>query len=346
MSRTYYETLSAYSDRPIVTVTFLDGENAGKKQIFCEGQQIYPRIEKQADAKMGREAPGDFGTGILRMSAGNAFAERLGQPPVCVICGAGHVGIPVIRLARLTGFEVVVIEDRPSFADKARAAGATKVLCDSFERALAQIEGGRQVYFVVMTRGHRYDEDCLSIILKKPHAYVGMMASRGRGARMKQNLIEKGFSEETVSNIHTPIGLSIHAKTPEEIGISVLAELIAVKNSGGGGTVFDKEILENILNKACQEPWALATIIRRSGSAPREIGTKMLVTDIGTTVGSVGGGCMEAKVIREGLGFLRIHREDKSKVMKRMTADMSGAEAEVSGMVCGGRIEVLLEVVN
>lgn len=331
MNQSYYENIKSYfeqeeeQNQKLWSVTCLEGACAGEKKLLD-----------------GNDMPEHFQTGVCKMGEDMVFAEELWQAPVCVICGAGHVGIPMIRLASFSGFKVIVVEDRPSFADQARKAGADRVICDSFEKGLEQIPGGLQTYFVVMTRGHRYDEVCLKMILKKSYAYTGMMASRGRAARMRTLLLEQGFSQEKIEELHTPIGLSIHAKTPEEIAISVIAQMIEVKNSSGGGAFWDREILEAIIHKEGGEPWVLATIIRRAGSAPRDVGTKMLLTETGSTIGSVGGGCMEAEVIRSARLWLR----EKKAPVKIITADMSGVQAEDAGMVCGGRIEVLLEVIE
>lgn len=331
MNQSYYENIKSYfeqeeeQNQKLWSVTCLEGACAGEKKLLD-----------------GNDMPEHFQTGVCKMGEDMVFAEELWQAPVCVICGAGHVGIPMIRLASFAGFKVIVVEDRPSFADQARKAGADRVICGSFEKALEEIEGGQQTYFVVMTRGHRYDEVCLKMILKKSYAYTGMMASRGRAARMRTLLLEQGFSQEKIEEIHTPIGLSIHAKTPEEIAISVIAQMIEVKNSSGAKAFCDREILEAIIHKEGEEPWVLATIIRRAGSAPRDVGTKMLLTETGSTIGSVGGGCMEAEVIRSARLWLR----EKKAPVKIITADMSGVQAEDAGMVCGGRIEVLLEVIE
>ena len=331
MNQSYYENVKSYfeqekeQNRKLWSVTCLEGARAGEKKLLDEN-----------------DMPEHFQTGVCKMGESMVFAEEIQRSPVCVICGAGHVGIPMIRLASFAGFEVIVVEDRPSFADQARKAGADRVICDSFEKGLEEIEGGQQTYFVVMTRGHRYDEVCLKMILKKSYAYVGMMASRGRAARMRSLLLEQGFSQEKVEELRMPVGLSIHAKTPEEIAISVIAQMIEVKNSSGGGAFWDREILEAIIHKERGEPWVLATIIRRAGSAPRDMGTKMLMTETGSTIGSVGGGCMEAEVIRSARLWLR----EKKAPVKIITADMSGVQAEDAGMVCGGRIEVLLEVIE
>ncbi len=336
MNQSYYEEVKSYLEREkeanwrLWSVTWLEGAQAGEKKLVD-----------------GVDIPEHFQTGVCKLGESLVFAEELWQAPVCVICGAGHVGIPMIRLASFAGFEVIVVEDRPSFADQARKAGADRVICDSFEHGLEQIPGGLQTYFVVMTRGHRYDEVCLTAILKKSYAYTGMMASRGRAARMRSLLLEQGFSKEKVEELRTPIGLSIHAKTPEEIAISVIAQMIEVKNSSGGGAFWDREILDAMIHKETEEPWILATIIRRSGSAPRDVGTKMLLTETGSSIGSIGGGCMEAEVSRAARLLQQGWKgSDRKAPVKIITADMSGTQAETAGMVCGGRIEVLLEVIE
>ena len=216
------------------------------------------------------------------------------------------------------------------------------MICHSFEQGLAMIPGGRQVFFVVMTRGHRYDKDCLIEILKKPYAYAGMMASRGRAARMREHLLELGVEEAKTEALHTPIGLSIHAKTPEEIAISILAEMIEVKNRDGIGASCDREILEQICEEE-KEKRALGAgnDYQESRIGAAGCGNKNVDKSGRHEVGSIGGGCMEAEVIQAARLFL-----GKSDAVKIVTADMSKADAENEGMVCGGQIEVLLEVVR
>ena len=100
----------------------------------------------------------------------------------------------MIRMAKLLGFSVTVLEDRPSFADQAREAGADLVIC-LFAESLEQMPGGEGVSFVVVTRGHRYDQICLKEILKKQYDYVGMMGSRRRAAAVRESLRAEGVSE-------------------------------------------------------------------------------------------------------------------------------------------------------
>lgn len=123
--------------------------------------------------------------------------------------------MPVIQLGAMMEFTVTVLEDRPLYANNARRAGAHQVICDSFENGLDQIEGSKDTYFVILTRGHRYDQVCLERIAKMPHAYIGMIGSRKRVAKVKEVLIENGTDPEVLNQVYTPIGLNIGAETPE-----------------------------------------------------------------------------------------------------------------------------------
>lgn len=252
--------------------------------------------------------------------------------------------MPVITLGIMMGFRVTVIEDRPSFADKARRQGASDVICDNFEHALEQIEGSQDTYFVIVTRGHRYDKECLRAIIDKPNAYVGMIGSRRRVGIVKDTLAEEGYSREKLDAVFTPIGLDIGAETPDEIGIAIMAEIIQVKNSQRRNYGFPAEIKRAIQGiRESGENMVLATIIQRKGSAPREVGTKMLIRRDGTAIGTIGGGCVEAEVMLRGRRMLQL----QDKELKVIHVDLRGSGlAEEDGMVCGGIIDVLLEYIG
>ena len=278
------------------------------------------------------------------------FRERIGRTPKLIICGAGHVSMPIIRIGKMLGFAVTVIEDRPKFADNARAARADRVFCVPFREGLADIPGDSDSWFVIVTRGHRYDTECLEAILRKRYAYVGMMGSRRRVAIVKNQLEEKGVSREVLDAVHTPIGLKIGAETPEEIAVSVMAEIIQVKNvrseeSGGKAGGYSDEILSCIFGTETDEKntgvpkKVLATIISRKGSAPRSVGTKMLILEDGTTVDTIGGGCIESEIIQKALVMMRTDTPD----FQICTVDMTADQAEDEGMVCGGVVEIMLE---
>jgi xanthine dehydrogenase accessory factor len=207
---------------------------------------------------------------------------------------------------------------------------------------MAQIEGNPDTYFVIVTRGHRYDTQCLRLALQKTNAYIGMMGSRRRVSLVKEQLREEGFATEELEKVHTPIGLAIGAQTPEEIAVSIMAEIIQEKNRNGSGSTYSKELLSKLSGKEKTEEGigVLCTIISRKGSAPREIGTKMLIEPDGRIVGTIGGGCAESSVINQGLSMLRT----KENKLQMMEVNMTAEEAEEEGMVCGGIIRVMLEM--
>ena len=339
MNRFYEElkTALALPEGDIWSETVLAGEHAGEKRLSCgagagaEGEQ---KVKFLHDTE----------------SQTRIYRERIGRTPKMIICGAGHVSMPIICMGKMLGFMVTVIEDRPKFADHARAAGADQVLCEPFADGLSKIRGDSDSWFIIVTRGHRYDTECLEAILRKPYAYVGMMGSRRRVAIVKDQLEAKGVCREALDGVHTPIGLKIGAETPEEIAVSVMAEIIQVKNAGFGkdGKAercrtggYSTELLDAVLDPDDSREKVLATIISRKGSAPRSVGTKMLIRADGTTVDTIGGGCIESEVIQKALLMMRTEDEG----FRLCTVDMTADAAEDEGMVCGGVVEVMLEKV-
>lgn len=269
------------------------------------------------------------------------FTEIFGRRPELVLCGGGHVAMAVLQLAQFLGIPATVIEDRPYFADQARAAGAKRVICDSFAQALEEIRGGLDTYFVIMTRGHRHDKVCLESILRKPFAYAGMMGSRSRVRLLKEVLQEEGFSDQELDMLHAPIGLDIGSETPEEIAVSVMAEIIRVKNRNHKTSSLSDEIRDALLQP---EKKVLATIVKHKGSAPRQVGTKMVIFRDGRIAGTIGGGCMEAEVIGHSRELLR--EADGSGHCRLVHLNMTNQDAEESGMVCGGTQDVFLEILR
>ena len=320
--------------------TVLEGEAAGTRYFWADGELLGYTGTGEVNEELKTQITETPQSGIYEIEGQKFFIEHLKRQAHLVICGGGHVSQQVIELAGKVGFHVTVLEDRPYFADRAREAGADLVLCDAFEKSLQGIAGTPDTYFLVVTRGHRFDRACLEQILKKPYAYVGMMASRGRSALLKKQMVGDGFDRKALDEMHTPVGLSIHAETPEEIAVSIVAELIQIKNQTKKTAGYDSLLMEYLTGvKEPGQPKVLATIIARRGSAPRSIGTKMLVLCDGRIIGTIGGGCMESEVQHQCLRLLREENE-KSRIV---CADMTVSQAEDEGMVCGGTIDVFLE---
>ncbi|WP_448864473.1 XdhC family protein [Dorea sp.] len=328
------------AERMVLTV--LEGEAVSEKALIINGEIVWESRKDgyfrrhEADVKNVTES------GIVTFDSVRIFCDTLGQEKRIVICGAGHVSIPVIKIAVMMDCEVIVLEDRPMYADHARQAGASQVICEPFDEALDKIEGSADTYFVILTRGHRYDQICLEKIAQKEHAYIGMIGSRRRTALVKQSLAEKGIDKAVLDAVYTPIGLDIGAQTPAEIGVAIIAEIIEVKNKKKRTYGYSKEIMRALTAPdVYPQQKIMATIVTRHGSAPQGLGTKMLICQDGQCVGTIGGGCMEARVIQ----IARLMASGENEQPRICHVDMTGNEAEDEGMVCGGEVDVFLEVV-
>ena len=263
-----------------------------------------------------------------------------------IVLGGGHIAIPLVEFAAKTGFVVTVVDDRLSFANSNRFPLAKQVICDDFERAIHDLAIKESDYVVIITRGHRYDSACLkSICGGLEPSYVGMIGSRRRTAIVKEILEQEGCHSDRLNRVHTPIGLSIGAITPEEISISILAELIAHKRLGAtdskkrNSSDMDYEVLQ-VLADEMSIPKAIITVIGTKGSVPRGAGAKMIVYREGNILGSIGGGCSEAAVIQTARQMIGTNRYEVVDI------DLTGDLAEDEGMVCGGTMTVLVEDYN
>ena len=240
-----------------------------------------------------------------------------------ILCGGGHVSLELAHIAARLEFEVVVIDDRPEFANDARFPMVHQVLCMPFEEALDQLGSRDTDFYAILTRGHAFDKECLAHVLRGQYAYVGMIGSRTKVAAVYKALREEGFSQEMLDGVHSPIGLSIGGQTPAEIAVSIAAQLVQVRAQRGPGAV-----------RPPQEPGMLCTIVEKHGSAPRGVGTWMLVRPDGTCAGTIGGGQVEYQA--------KLHAQElwaSGSQGETVEYDLSHAAAEL-GMVCGGRVKV------
>ena len=161
------------------------------------------------------------------------YVEPYEAPLELVICGAGHIAVPLCKAATFAGYRVTVIDDRADYASRKRFPDAADVIADDFEPALARTRVTTSTAIVLITRGHRYDWDCVRAISGRPAFYVGMIGSRRRVKAAMLGLEQEGVSRETLERMYAPIGLDIGAQTPEEIAIAIVAEIILVRSGGG-----------------------------------------------------------------------------------------------------------------
>lgn len=170
--------------------------------------------------------------GLFEIDRGvKVFVDILADEARLLVCGAGHIALPLARFARSVGFRVTVLDDREDFAHPSRFAGC-EVIAEEFDSALRDMPLGASTYVVVITRGHEHDLDCLGEILKKKTAYVGLIGSRRRVRIVLEKLAKDGLSQTRLGEVFTPIGLPIGAESPEEIALSIISELVCVRRKG------------------------------------------------------------------------------------------------------------------
>jgi xanthine dehydrogenase accessory factor len=157
------------------------------------------------------------------------YVEPITSEPALYVFGGGHVAKQIVHLGSLVGFKVIVIDDRPEFADPSIFPDAKEVCQLPFEGVLDRLPVDGSSYLVIVTRGHIHDKTVLSQALSTPARYLGMIGSRRKRDAIYDALKGEGFTEDDLSRVHSPIGLAIGAETPEEIAVSIVAELIKVR---------------------------------------------------------------------------------------------------------------------
>lgn len=157
---------------------------------------------------------------------GERYAEPLARAGKVCIFGGGHVGRALAPVLASVGFRVVVFDDREAFAKRENYPAADEVVCGDFADIYASVTLTPNDYAVIMTPGHQADYEILAQALKSEATYIGCIGSRGKVAKTRTRLLEAGFAEEDIARIHSPIGLPILAETPEEIAVSIAAEMI------------------------------------------------------------------------------------------------------------------------
>ena len=160
-----------------------------------------------------------------------------------IVVGAGHVAQPIAHLGALLGFKVTVIDDRPDFATRERFPDADRLIRADFSDPFADVPLHARSHILLVTRGHKYDYECLVRALRTdpPPAYIGMIGSRRRVRATYVQLIDDGIDRTLIDRIHAPVGLDIGSETPEEIAVSVAAELVMLRRGGTGVPLKDRE---------------------------------------------------------------------------------------------------------
>ena len=167
---------------------------------------------------------------LLSESPLHVFSETYSPPPTVIIAGAGHVAKPTAEIAHLTNFAVIVLDDRDDFANAERFPSAQVQVVGSLDDILSDITVHEDCYVVIVTRGHEHDKSVLKQMLTTPARYIGMIGSKSKRDGLYEELREEGVTDEAIARCHSPIGLPIGGRTPEEIAVSIMAEIIQARS--------------------------------------------------------------------------------------------------------------------
>ena len=220
----------------------VDGFDSGAKCLIRDGRIVLGEVnDAELEQTLLREAAERLSEERSRLvsletsSGGQAdvFFEALPSPPKLIVVGAGHIAVPLVRMAKLMDYHVVVIDDRILFANRERFPDADEVVVGDMAETVKELDITSTTYVVLITRGHKYDEPCLRELLDRPAKYIGMIGSKRRiKACFERFKEEEHISEELISRVYAPIGLDIATETPEEIALGILGEIIKVRRGG------------------------------------------------------------------------------------------------------------------
>jgi xanthine dehydrogenase accessory factor len=257
MNADFFKTLAAAAagDRPawlttVVTTTGSTPARIGMKMIVRADSSITGTIgggelEKAVVEKIRAELPAtaqkwslDLGSHAgaeltTTMTCGGVqeiLVEPLSSGTPLVIFGGGHCGAALSFLATWAGFTVTVVDNREEWASRSKHPAAARTVCRPYENLIADIEARTDTYFVIMTHGHEHDGVVLRQLLDRPWAYLGMIGSKAKVRELFDSLRSDGVGEERLARVSAPIGVPIASHTPEEIAVSIVAQMIAVRN--------------------------------------------------------------------------------------------------------------------
>lgn len=240
---------------PVVGLTVLEsssgGPPAGERMCVWADRHAGTLGDANLDdavIRMARNALADgarAGSAEVRADGARVtlYLEPHAAPPELVVVGAGHVARPLCQVGALLGFRVTVLDDRPEFATRERFPDAAEVRRADFADPFRGIRITPRTFLVLVTRGHKYDFEALRGILLGPAlpAYVGMIGSRRRTRAALEALAAEGIAADRLRTVHAPIGLDVGAETPEEIAVSIAAELVMIRRGGTGQPLRDRE---------------------------------------------------------------------------------------------------------
>jgi xanthine dehydrogenase accessory factor len=195
----------------------------------CKGAMEVMSDEKPRTFNFDLNQHPDDDTGLVCGGSLQVFVEPIIPSPLLYIFGAGHVGFNIYRVALIAGFDVVVVDDRETFANRERFPDALDVQSGDMDTMMSQLDPPDSSYIAIVTRGHRHDMRVLRWAVDSKARYIGMIGSGRKVLTVFEQLEKEGIPHESFDRVYAPIGLQLGAVTPEEIAVAVVAELIAIR---------------------------------------------------------------------------------------------------------------------
>ena len=210
------------------------GGGCVEAEVWSVAQEVM-REEKPRRLHFNLNANPEYDNGLICGGSLDIFVEPILATPTVYLFGGGHVSLYVAKVASVAGFDVVVSDDREAFAGKDRFPDAIETHAGPWEEIFPKIRVNDYSYLVIVTRGHKGDLDCLRWAVQTPARYIGMIGSKRKFIEITKVLEGEGVPAEKLERVHSPVGLAIGALTPEEIAVSIVAEMIAVRRNAVPG---------------------------------------------------------------------------------------------------------------
>lgn len=234
--------------KSVAAITVLgDGEESGRIVVTIDGEvfpaalsdRAWPEVLDQARRLMQGREHARIVERVLEDGQRTQYVIEVVRPKLSlVVFGGGHVGQAVAVMGALIGYDVTVVDDRQEFLTRSRFPdGRIRMLCRDFGEAVRELDFSPSTAIVIVTRGHQFDELCLKAVVRSKARYIGMIGSKRRVLSVFERLRREGVPQSLLEQVHAPIGIKIGARSPQEIAVAILAEVIQVMNCGAEESV-------------------------------------------------------------------------------------------------------------
>ncbi|HEY4683597.1 MAG TPA: XdhC/CoxI family protein [Candidatus Acidoferrales bacterium] len=209
------------------------GGGCVEAEVWAAAQEVM-REERPRKLTFHLNNEASYDHGLICGGTVEIFLEPILPQAFCYIFGAGHISLSLSKVATLAGFSTVIVDDRPAFANRERFPEASDVIAEDFDTACSRIQTNESCFILIVTRGHKDDMRVMRWAAGVPNRYIGMIGSKRKVISVFRALEKEGVSSERFAEVHAPVGLEIGALTPEEIAVSIVAEMIAVRRHAEG----------------------------------------------------------------------------------------------------------------